>query len=102
MSKLVFADDKGKKHDLKLSVIPEDSLKKGDMVLVRYDVGKASPEEVTIALAQLKTMMTQFLPEGVKPLILADREGVNSVKIEIIKDKTKQKKLKKEETHGKS
>lgn len=101
MSKLIFVDDNGKEHNLKLSIIPEKSLKEGDMLLVRYSVGLATNKEISIALAQLKKMIGQFIPEGVKQLILADREGVNSVNIEIIKDKTKQKKLKKEETHGK-
>ena len=87
MPKLIFEDDTGEQHELKLNNIPTKLLTKGDVIIAYYEVGVVANREVTRALEQLKRLLESVMPDGVKVIVIATRNGKKDVSINIIKDK---------------
>lgn len=87
MPKLIFEDDSGEQHELKLNNLPTKSLTKGDVIITYYEVGVIANREVTRALEQLKRLLESVMPDGVKVIVIATRNGKKDVSINIIKNK---------------
>ena len=88
MGKLIFQDDAGNDHEITVSQISSKGLKSGDILTITYEVGAAAPKDVTMALTQLKRIFDQVLPEGVKTVVFAARNGKKDIQFKILKDDT--------------
>ena len=90
MAKLLFEDDKGQQHEVKMDTIKSKGLTENDVVLAKYEVGEIPVEYRDLAgqaLAKLKSMLEQALPEGVKVVVVATRNGKEDVNIKVLKNK---------------
>lgn len=86
MSKLLFQDDSGNNFEINLSSIKSEDLHDGDSIIARYEVGDAPSKDVQFALAQLKDMLQGLLPQGVKVVVLAVRNGKGDIELQTIKN----------------
>lgn len=87
---LYFKDKQENMHEIELQVIKSKSLKKGDVLVVNYEVGDATVKDANQALSQLREIFKRILPEGVEIAVIATRNGKEDVSIKIVKDKTKE------------
>lgn len=83
MAKLLFEDDNGTKHEINLSTVSSKSIKSGDSIIAYYEVGNATPKDSTLALTQLKALLENLFPNGVRVAIIATRNGKKDVEISI-------------------
>jgi len=88
MSKLIFETDDGSQSEISLKSIPSKSLKSGDVVLAYYEVGNNLDEEVRLSMQKLQIFFEKLLPNNVKCVVIATRDGKEDIKLKIIKDKT--------------
>lgn len=88
MSKLIFEDENGEQHKLSLRSIPSKSIKKNDIIIATYEIGEAARDYSLRALEQLRILLKNVLPEDVKVIIIATRNGKEDITLKILKDKT--------------
>lgn len=89
-ARLIFEDDQGSQHEIKMASVKTKGLTENDVVLAKYEVGDVQPEYKDLAgqaLSQLKTMLEGVMPEGVKVAVVATRNGKEDVDIKILKNK---------------
>lgn len=84
MSKLIFEDDDGKKHDIDLTVVKAEDITADDVVLASYEVGNASTDQAEAALSKLNMMLKEVFKES-KVLTLATRHGKEDIEIRVLK-----------------
>jgi hypothetical protein len=93
MAKLIFEDDKGNQHNLNIVNIPTKSLGPGDVLVASYEVGHFDPlpsaSDVSRVLTQLKGLLESVVPDGVKILTIATRNGKEDVGLKVLKSKAK-------------
>lgn len=92
MAKLLIEDDKGVSHDINLETIKTKGLTENDVILAKYEVGELPVEYRDLAgqtLAKLKTMLEEVMPEGVKVVVVATRNGKEDIDIKVLKNKAK-------------
>lgn len=90
MAKLIFEDDNKIKHEINIDNVKTKGITENDVILAKYEVGEVSPEYRELAgqaLSQLKTMLEQAMPEGVKVVVVATRNGKEDVNIKVLKNK---------------
>lgn len=90
MAALFFEDTNGEMHEIKLQAIKKQSLKKGDVLVVNYEVGDAPSDQANDALRQLREIFRRVIPEGVEIVIIATRNGEEDISLKIMKDKTQE------------
>ena len=86
MPKLLFQDDSGNNFEISLLSVKSEDLHNGDSVVARYEVGDAPMKDVQFALAQLKDMLQDLLPQGVKVIVIAVRNGKGDIELQTIKN----------------
>jgi len=92
MAKLLFEDDKSVSHEINLETIKTKGLTENDVVLAKYEVGEIPVEHRDLAgqaLAKLKSMLEEVMPEGVKVVVIATRNGKEDINIKVLKNKAK-------------
>ncbi len=87
MGKLLFEDDNGNSHEVKISSVSAKSMSKGDIVVATYEIGNMPPSNANALLVNLKNMLEAIFPEGIKVVVTATRNGKKDVDISIIKQK---------------
>jgi len=88
MSKLIFETDDGSQSEISLKSIPSKSLKSGDIVFAYYEVGDSPEQTSRESMQKLQVFFEKLLPNDVKCVVIATRNGKEDVKLKIIKDKT--------------
>ena len=83
MAKLVFVDDKDVAHEVSLSTVKTEKLKKTDVVFASYEVGVASTSEAGFALGKLQDLLKGIFVDN-KVVVVATRNGKKDVEIKII------------------
>lgn len=89
-ARLLFEDESGQQHEVKMSSVKTKGLTENDVVLAKYEVGDIQPEYKDLAgqaLSQLKAMLENVMPDGVKVAVVATRNGKEDVDIKILKNK---------------
>ena len=90
MAKLLFEDDNGTQHEININTVKSKGITENDVVLAKYEVGDIDREYTELAgqaLSQLKAMLENVFPEGVKVAVVATRNGKEDVSIKILKNK---------------
>lgn len=90
MGKLIFEDDSNTQHEIKIDTIKTKNITSDDVILANYEVGDIKDEYKDLAskaLTQLKTMLEEVMPEGVKVVVVATRNGKKDVNIKVLKNK---------------
>lgn len=85
MSRLLFETNDGQQHEIELETIKASGLSESDVFLVRYEVGNAPPADTSYALENLRDVFKSYFPNN-KILIVATRNGVDDIEIEIVKE----------------
>ena len=88
MSKLIFETDDGKQSEISLKTIQSKSLKSGDIVFAYYEVGDAIENDAKAIMQKLQVFFEKLLPDNVKCVVIATRNGKEDIKLKIVKDKT--------------
>jgi len=89
-ARLLFEDEGGQQHEIKMASVKTKGLTENDVVLARYEIGDIQPEYRDLAsqaLSELKTMLEGVMPEGVRVAVVATRNGKEDVDIKILKNK---------------
>lgn len=89
-SKLIFEDEAGLQHEIKLETVKMKGITENDVVLAKYEVGDIQEEYKDLAshaLTQLKNTLESVFPDGVKVVVVATKNGKEDVDIKILKNK---------------
>ena len=100
MGKFIYKDDQDQEHEIKIHNIASKGIMTGDVIVATYEVGEAPAEDTGQALAKLRDLLMANVPEGVKVLVAASRNGAEDIKLKILKDKAARKALKEAEENG--
>jgi len=87
MGKLLFEDDNGTQHEVKLAQVPSKSIGEGDVILANYEIGGLPIENANPILINLKNMLEAVFPKGVRVVVTAMRNGKKDIDISIVKQK---------------
>jgi hypothetical protein len=87
MGKLLFEDDNGNSHEVKISSISAKSMSKDDIVIASYEIGDMPYKNANALLMNLKNMLEAVFMKGTRVLVTATRNGKKDVDISIIKPK---------------
>jgi len=87
MGKLLFEDDSGYQHEIKISQVSSKSVGEGDVILASYEIGGLPIENANPVLINLKNMLEAVFPKGARVIVTAMRGGKKDVDISIVKSK---------------
>ncbi len=87
MGKLLFEDDSGNSHEVKISSVTTKSMSKDDIVVATYEIGDMPYSNANALLHNLKNMLEAIFPEGTKVMVTAMRNGKKDIDISIVKQK---------------
>ena len=87
MAKLIFETDDGNQSEVSLKTIQSKSIKKGDIVFIYYEIGDVNEIEARETMSKLQVFFEKLLPDDVKAVVIATRNGKKDIKVEIVKDK---------------
>lgn len=85
MSKILFEDDDGKQHEIKLESVSKKSLKKDDVVVAYLEMGGTPPDYVNKALENLKRILEGVFECRVVAGVM--RGGKKDVELSIVNKK---------------
>jgi hypothetical protein len=88
MPKLIFETDDGKQSEISLKTIQSKSLKSGDIVFAYYEIGDVVENDAITIMQKLQVFFEKLLPDDVKCVVIATRNGKEDIKLKIVKDKT--------------
>lgn len=91
MGKFIYKEDNGKEHEITVSNISAKNIKPSDVVIAHYEVGDAPQDDVIRAIEKLRDLLLSNLPDGVKVLVAATRNGEEDIKLKILKNQAARK-----------
>lgn len=81
MGKLLFEDDSGKQHEIKITNIAKKSIKKEDVILAYYEIGDTSNSQASQILQNIHSTLSTIFENRI--LVLATRHGKKDLEITI-------------------